>query len=216
MRQHVRFNFPRNSLKSRFSLLAPTVPMCVQEMVLFSRPRDWLYREGTCHDYAHTWHPSCLYCAGDIFVRIFRNALKVYAPLYLVRLLNKLLTSWRHNRVLTRNFCQSGSGGGGGGGGGGGSPPTCIKCGSAFLLSACSESRLGKMRPAEMIASYPYPGLLSQLFRSRGEKLSCEKSCERRPEYEATEMIPIKLKGLPIDFLWGCSTTLPRFREDPG
>ncbi len=53
-------------------------------MVLFSRPSQWLYVRGSCHELGHTWHPSCMYSCCEMFMFVFLEALKVYIPLYLV------------------------------------------------------------------------------------------------------------------------------------
>jgi len=53
-------------------------------MIPFSRPVNWLYLDGSCHELGHTWHPSCLYCTAELFAIVFWSAVKVYLPLYLV------------------------------------------------------------------------------------------------------------------------------------
>lgn len=53
-------------------------------MSLISRPSEWKYLNGTCHDYGHTWQPSCVYTAAEIFARVYWGGFKIYAPLYLV------------------------------------------------------------------------------------------------------------------------------------
>ena len=53
-------------------------------MIPFSRPADWQCQSGACHELGHTWHPSCVYCAVELFAHVFSGALKIYLPLYLV------------------------------------------------------------------------------------------------------------------------------------
>jgi hypothetical protein len=53
------------------------------------------YHDGTCYEVGHTWHPSCLYCFLDLFYYAYVGALKVYAPLYLVRIIIKTLMQSR-------------------------------------------------------------------------------------------------------------------------
>ena len=53
-------------------------------MPVLSRPSQWQYVEGTCHELGHAWHPSCLYSSAEVFCYVFYEALKIYTPLYLV------------------------------------------------------------------------------------------------------------------------------------
>ncbi|XP_064404607.1 transmembrane protein 135-like [Halichondria panicea] len=59
-------------------------------MVLFSRPSQWLYVRGSCHELGHTWHPSCMYSCCEMFMFVFLEALKVYIPLYLLSNITRL------------------------------------------------------------------------------------------------------------------------------
>lgn len=53
-------------------------------MALFSRPSQWLYVEGTCHEVGHTWVSSCILANIDISFCVFYEGFKLYLPLYLV------------------------------------------------------------------------------------------------------------------------------------
>ena len=53
-------------------------------MVLFSRPSEWLYLEGTCHDYGHTWRKSCVLSMLELTAIVGYEGFKIYLPLYLV------------------------------------------------------------------------------------------------------------------------------------
>ncbi len=50
----------------------------------FSRPSEWRYLEGSCHEYGHTWQRSCVHTAIEIFARVYWGGFKIYGPLYLV------------------------------------------------------------------------------------------------------------------------------------
>ena len=53
-------------------------------MVLFSRPSEWLYLEGTCDEVGHTWIRSCALANLDISLAMFYEGMKLYLPLYVV------------------------------------------------------------------------------------------------------------------------------------
>ncbi|XP_064404613.1 transmembrane protein 135-like [Halichondria panicea] len=55
-----------------------------------SRPSQWLYLTGSCHEVGHTWNPSCIYCSCEILLFVFLGAIKIYLPLYLLSNVRRL------------------------------------------------------------------------------------------------------------------------------
>jgi hypothetical protein len=62
-------------------------------MVVISKP---ILLDYTCYELGHTWTPSCKKASFDVFLLVFKEALKIYGSVYFVCIV--LLHSLLKNR----------------------------------------------------------------------------------------------------------------------